>query len=112
MKPGKPAPHARIIWLGGIPAISVYLRTKKGKSSPAAKILIQTQQKEIAIQATESDGKWLIALFPLLLPGKHEPITYAQVEDSYRASRMGDFNVFWEGPVAGALIKTGLLITV
>ncbi len=110
--PGKPEPHSRVIWLGAIPAISFYTRIKKGKSSPAARITIQAPQKEVAIPASEAVGRWLMGIFSLLVPGKHDPVTFRQLEESYQANRMGDFAAFWNGPVAGALTKSGCLVTV
>ena len=105
-----PAPHSRIIWLGVIPTILFYTRTKKGKSAPAAKIIIQTNQQEQTIVTSEQTGRWLSEIFSLLIIGNHAAFTFRELEERYQSGALGDFKTFWEGPVAKRLRENGLVV--
>jgi hypothetical protein len=87
-----------------------YIRTKKGKSAPAAKIIIQTPQREVVILADESTGKWLERVFPLLVIGNHEVMTFEKLEESYTHSVGGPFKPFWEGAACRMMKESGLVI--
>jgi hypothetical protein len=108
--PDLPAPHSRIIWIGVIPSVLFYTRKKKGKSAPAAKIVLQTPQREVVILADESTGKWLECVFPLLVIGDHEVMTFEQLEESYTQSVGGPFKHFWEGATCRMLKESGLVV--
>ncbi len=105
-----PAPHSRIIWLGVIPTILFYTRTKKGKSAPAAKIIIQTNRQELTIMTGEQTGRWLSGIFSHLTIGNHPAFTFRELEEQYQAGGLGDFKAFWEGPVAKRLRENGLVV--
>ncbi|MCX6269390.1 MAG: B12-binding domain-containing radical SAM protein [Bacteroidetes bacterium] len=105
----KPAPHARAIWLGGIPEITFLSRQKKGRSIPSALLTIQTHQKQVTIQTGEQTGKWLMDVFPHLIPGSHEPLTFMQLESWNPAAAPPGLENIWDGPVMKALRENGLL---
>ena len=105
-----PDPHAKIIWLSSPPEITFHTRTKKGKSIPAAKISIQTTQQEIIIQTDKRTGKWLAGIFPVLVPGNHELMTFQKLEELYTSGDAGNFKSFWEGPVIKTLRENGLVV--
>jgi hypothetical protein len=107
-----PAPHSRIIWTGTIPQMNFHLRQKKGKSIPSARIIIQTHLQEITIQTDEKTGKWLADIFPLLLPGKHDPMTAQKMEELFAQGVRGNFKSFWEGPIVKSLRETELFLIV
>jgi hypothetical protein len=108
----QPGPHARIIWTGAIPQTKFYVRQKKGKSIPSARIIIQTTQQEVVIQTDEQTGKWLADIFPILIPGKHDPLTFQKLEELYIQGNKGNFKAFWEGPIFKSLRKTELFLIV
>jgi hypothetical protein len=108
--PDQPGPHAKIIWPGSIPALTFYTRLKKGKSIPAAKIVVQTHQREVVIQTSEQTGKWLTGIFPRFVIGKHDLLTFRELEEQFTASGLVDFKTFWEGPVMKTLRENGLMV--
>ena len=104
-----PVPSSRIVWLEGIPLVHFKTRQKKGKSIPSARFVIQTQKQEITFQLGEATGRWLAELFPMLIPGRGEQMTFGLLETSYRAAGLDDFKGFWEGPVIRLLREHGLV---
>jgi hypothetical protein len=103
-----PMPHSRVVWLGGTPRITFHLRQKNEKSIPSAHITIQTHEQEVVVQVGEITGKWLAELFPRLIPGIHDPLTFRQMEELYIEVMPGDFQTFWHGPVVKRLKASGL----
>ncbi|MCX6278019.1 MAG: radical SAM protein [Bacteroidetes bacterium] len=104
-----PAPHSRIVWLGGIPAINFFIRQKKGKSSQAARLTIQTRQKEVILRVNDSTGKWLMATLQELSPDNGNLTTFHELEKRYYDSGLGNFKAFWNGQDAKTLRENGLL---
>lgn len=105
-----PSPHAMVIWPGGIPQVTFYIRQKKGKQIPSARLVIQTKKREVAIITGEDAGRWLAEIFPHLIPGNHTPLTLRQLEELFTAAGQGDFSVFWNGPVVRTLREAGLMV--
>ena len=62
------------------------------------------------LQATEAMGQWLVKMFPLLVPGNHDPISYHQFEELYKESGQGNFRDFRDGAVMQGLKKNGLVV--
>ncbi len=105
----EPVPASRIIWLEGLPRVTFLARQKKGKSIPSARFMIQAQKEEITFHTGEATGRWLAELFPALIPGRGELVTFGQMETSYRAAGLEDFKGFWVGPVTRVLRGQGLV---
>ena len=111
-KTDQPKPHARVIWTGAVPEVNFFIRQKKGKSIASARIIIQTHQRKVAILTDESTGKWLERVFPLLVPGKQEPLTFQTLEELYLQGIQGNFKTFWEEPIVKSLRETELFLIV
>jgi hypothetical protein len=105
-----PDPHARVIWLAGLPTVTFHTRKKKEKSIPSARLVFQTRSREVAVVMGESTGKWLETIFPLLIPGSRPPMNYRQLEESYTITGLGEFKTFWNGPVVATLRENGLVL--
>jgi hypothetical protein len=106
----QPEPHAKVIWMGGLPTVTFHTRKKKEKSIPSARLVFQTHSREVEVVMAESAGKWLQTIFPLLLPGNHPPMTFRQLEESYTLSGLGEFKIFWNGTVVATLRDIGLVL--
>jgi hypothetical protein len=105
-----PVPHSRLIWTGTVPEVNFYTRQKKGKSISSARIMIQTHQREVIIQTDEVTGKWLAGIFPLLVPGNPDSLTFQKLEQLYPKGLPGNFKTFWDGAVMRELRESGLVI--
>ncbi|MFZ4522070.1 MAG: B12-binding domain-containing radical SAM protein [Bacteroidales bacterium] len=109
-KPGNPGPHAKMVWTGAAPSVTLHTRLKKGKQIPSARMVFQTNRQEVAIVTSEALGVWLSAIFPRLLVENQEPLLFQQFEKEYTESGLTGFNAFREGPVIRTLKENGLLI--
>ncbi|MEI7898344.1 MAG: radical SAM protein, partial [bacterium] len=108
--PNPPDPNSKILWPGILPSFIFYTRQKKGKSTPAAKIIIQTIQQEVTILADERTGKWLEETFPLLVIGNHDVMTFQRLAELYTTSVGKNFMIFRDGSVMKQLRENGLVI--
>ena len=108
--PNPPDPNSKILWPGILPSFIFYTRQKKGKSTPAAKIIIQTIQQEMTILADEPTGKWLEETFPLLVIGNHDVMTFQRLAELYTTSVGKNFMIFRDGSVMKQLRENGLVI--
>ncbi len=107
---GLPAPGARIAWLGGMPEVVYHTRQKKGKSMPAARLVVQTRQREVVLNTHPETGRWLMALLPRISPANRELMTFHQLEDSFSKTAQGEFKLFWNSPVMQTLRENGMVV--
>jgi hypothetical protein len=102
--------ETQIIWLGEMPSVNYYIRTKKGKTTSMAGLQFHTQQHSFSIQVNDLTGKWLIEVFPHLLAGNKIRYTYRQMESDFSNQNPGDFKIFWNSQPMLTLREKGLLV--
>lgn len=100
-------PTARILWLGGTPAISYSSRTKKGKTKEMMHLTIQTRTDALQVNLEKPKGQWLLAQLTQLTPD-HPARTLAQLKAGYDAE-FGGFEQFWYAKPIDLLRDHGLL---
>lgn len=100
-------PTARILWLGGTPAVSYSSRTKKGKIKEMMHLTIQTRTDALQVNLEKSKGQWLLAQLAQLTPD-HPTRTLAQLKAEYDAE-FGAFEQFWYSKPIDLLRDHGLL---
>ena len=100
----------KIIWLGEIPAIRYYTRTKKNKTYEMAELNFPNKNRNLVIQVKQADGKWLMQLFPEILITNPVQITYGELEKNYEDHTGNDFVLFWNSPAIKNLRECGLLM--
>jgi hypothetical protein len=105
-----PGPDAKVVWLGVVPAIEFYTRIKKGKSSPAVRLTIDTVQTSTVIRVNEATGKWLVEILSKAAVAPQPLMTFREFEESYISLKLGDFRIFRDGEVLSILRANGLLI--
>ena len=103
------ATNYRVIWLGGMPETSIVQRSKKGNQWEEMNFLFQTNKAPLSIAIDPAQGKWLLETLAALTIGVHSGMTYAAVKESYEASGLEDFELFWDNKPVTTLYKAGLL---
>lgn len=102
-------PSAKVVWLGGQPAIDYFVQSKNGQSRTMAALHFTTKKDMQKIQLTEAAGKWLVQILDQLSVYNPKTLTLQQVKDSYEAAGLEDFELFWDNKPINALYKFGLL---
>ena len=103
-------PHARILWLGGIPSIRYYSKKKKNQTYEMAEVTFSTKKQELTIHLKQEEGKWLSEQIPGISVNIRAQITYIELEKSYEQLVGEDFVLFWNSTAIKQLRENGLLM--
>ncbi len=102
-------PSAKIIWLGGIPEVEVYTKSKKGSSWQMMELNFQTKISNFQISIEEEKGKWLLGLLEKVSILDNSLKTIHEIKTDFE-SNFDDFELFWHSKTITKLKKNGLLI--
>lgn len=101
-------PETKYLWLGKVAAVEYFTQSKKGNSREMAAIDFMSSFSELKIQLPRTQADWLLQVLPLLTVGNKQQ-TRQQLQASYEAAGLNDFELFWDNKPANQLYKTGLL---
>lgn len=101
-------PTAKVVWLGGIPEIEYFTKTKKGRSWEMATLTFHGKKEMFSIQAGQSEAAWLAGMLGQLSP-QDKPVTYQQLKTDFEQTRE-DFELFWYSKPVHTLRDHGLLV--
>jgi hypothetical protein len=102
-------PSAKIIWLGGIPEVEVYTKSKKGNSWQMMELNFQTKISNFQISIEEEKGKWLLALLEKVSILDNSLKTIQEIKTDFE-SNFDDFELFWYSKTVQVLRHNGLLL--
>lgn len=102
--------NAKVIWLGSLPEISFFTKTKKGRTYEQATLLFHGNSESIELQMSQEEGNWLMEILPLLDRTQKKTLTFKEVETHYYTMNSEDFEPFWYGKTLATLKELGLLI--
>ncbi len=103
-------PTAKIVYLGQLPTIEYFVKSKKGNSWPMASLTFFTRSETIDLKVNDQQGKWLAEILPQLSITNNKQYTLQEIKDSYDAAGLEDFELFWDNKPVNGLWKTGLLV--
>ena len=106
----KAKPNAKIVWLGGIPAVTYYSRKKKNQTFEMAELTFPNKKKNLVIHLKKEEGKWLSEQIPEILVNNQLPKTFEELEKSFEEQTDGDFVLFWNSRDIKQLRESGLLM--
>ena len=100
--PARLRPHTRLLWLGALPEV---------EPGPRGTSLLTCyhRQADWQLQVPAALGAWLAEALPRLKPGA-PPVTLAQWQASWDASRWGPLDPWLDQPAGQALRAGGLLL--
>ena len=104
-----PKPTAKIVWLGSIPLVEKFTKSKKGEQWQMVSLTFQGKQDTADIKTSEQQGLWLADILEKLAIENTKTLTRKDVADSYEAAGLDDFELFWDNKPVNTLYKYGLL---
>ncbi len=104
------SPNAKIVWLGGVPAIRTFTKRKKNHSFEMAELTFSNKKHDLVIQLKQSEGEWLFEQIPALSVENSSQITFGELEKSFEQQTGEDFVLFWNSHVIKELRENGLLM--
>jgi hypothetical protein len=89
-----------IVWIGGT---AIYDNKK-------SMLTIVSKTNVVDIMCDKQVGEWLEKTLPSLSPSSEKSFTYQKLQESYEASGLEHFMLFWHEKVADQLKQEGLLV--
>ena len=102
-------PHARIVWLGGLPSIRYYSKKKKNQTYEMAELTFANKKQDLVIHLKHEVGNWLLTQIPAISISQPSLITFGELEKSFEEQTGGDFVLFWNNTAIKQLRENGLL---
>ena len=100
-------PTAKIVWLGGKPSTSYFMKSKKGSEFEMTAFTFHDKRESFTIQVPKRQGEWLKAF---LEKCNGQTTTYAQAKSNYEGMTRDDFELFWFSKPLATLREHGLLV--
>ncbi|KAF2519702.1 radical SAM protein [Flavobacterium salilacus subsp. salilacus] len=100
-------PTAKLVWLGGKPAVSRFTKTKKGRTYEVSSLTFHDKREVYTIQINQEQEQWLVSF---LSDVAVKPLTFTQAKHSYETACSEDFELFWYSKPINTLRDFGLLV--
>tara|TARA_R100001369_G_scaffold16703_1_gene31766 strand:+ start:14315 stop:16495 length:2181 start_codon:yes stop_codon:yes gene_type:complete len=101
-------PTAKIVWLGTLPLINAFSKTKKGTTKDFLEFTFHDTEDTYQITTEKNKGLWLLETLEKLTP-QNRPQTLKQLKTDFE-TQFKDFELFWYSKQIGVLRTHGLLI--
>jgi hypothetical protein len=99
-------PAAKIIWIGNLPIVDYFTKSKKGHTWEMAKLSFHFKTETIEISLEKDQANWLLKTIKLL---SDHPILLKNVKLDFE-SQFEDFELFWFSKQISLLRNSGLLV--
>ncbi|NRD24762.1 radical SAM protein [Winogradskyella litoriviva] len=101
-------PSAKITWLGGLPLVSEFSKSKKGKTIDYVEFTFHDAVESYQITLEKNKGLWLLDTLEDLSP-QNKPQTFKQLKANFE-TQFEDFELFWYSKPIDILRGFGLLV--
>lgn len=104
------SPSARVVWLGYEPLISIFTKSKKGKTFENSELLFFLNQEQIHLQFTKNEGLWLNSMLVKLQLNNEKQINFEEISVDFEINIGDYFLLFWNSRNMQKLRSQGLLV--
>ena len=102
-------PNAKIVWLGGKPAVDYFTKSKKGNSWEMITMTFHDKKESFSIQTNKLEGEWLMEILKKISVSNTKTYTFQEVKTDFE-SQLEDFELFWYSKPIKTLREFGLLV--
>lgn len=102
-------PASKVIWLGNMPLVEYFTKSKKGNHWEMCTLHFQSKTSMLDIKINKAEGDWLMNVLPLLSIQQPALLTLQQLKENYETAGLDDFELFWDNKPVNQLFKMGLL---
>jgi len=99
-------PTAKLIWIGNLPIVNYFTKSKKGHTWEMAKLSFHFKTETLEISLEKDQANWLLKTIKLL---SDHPILLKNVKLDFE-SHFEDFELFWFSKQISLLRNSGLLV--
>ena len=100
---------AKVVWLGGIPAVTEQSKTKKGMTWHTLQMTFHDKSDSFQITVEKDKGEWLLNALPSLSPASDTLRSFGQLKADFETD-FEDFELFWFSKPMQKLKEFGLLV--
>lgn len=101
-------PTAKLVWLGAMPLVSEFSKTKKGKTTHFLEFTFHNTEGSYQITTKKDKGLWLLETLKLLSP-QNKTQTFSQLKTNFE-TQFEHFELFWYSKPINVLRDLGLLV--
>lgn len=101
-------PSAKIIWLGNMPYVEKFSKTKKGRTWHNIKLSFHDKTEVYQITTEVEKGEWLLSQLERLQPTTKKSVSFKELKQDYE-QHFDDFELFWFSKPISVLRTCGLL---
>ncbi len=101
-------PTAKIVWLGTLPLVTEFSKTKKGTTKNFLEFIFHDTVETYKITTEKDKGLWLFEILEELTP-QHKPQSFKQLKSNFE-TQFEDFELFWYSKPIHVLRAHGLLV--
>ncbi|MBK8353536.1 MAG: radical SAM protein [Saprospirales bacterium] len=102
-------PTTKIIWLGSLPIVDFYTKTKKANSYEMAKLTFHTKAATHEISISKTHAIWLLEILALISVNNNKIYTLQEIKQHYEQHNLEDFELFWFNKPMNTLPEFGLI---
>jgi hypothetical protein len=102
------SPHAKVIFLGSQPSVSIQTKSKKGATWEVASLKFTNPQGDLEIKVAPEQGTWLAFILKALHNSQEKTWTLKEIKAHYEQNGLEDFELFWDNKPINSLYKVGL----
>lgn len=101
---------AKIVWIGGKPMRSYFMKNKKGRQFEMANLTFHDKKESYTLQLNREDADWLMTILPKISVAESKTLTFNEVKSDYENDYREDFELFWYSKPINTLRSSGLLV--
>jgi hypothetical protein len=102
-------PNAKIVWLGGNPAVEYFTKSKKGNSWEMSRLTFHHKKESFTIQMNKDEGEWLLGILKKIAVSNTKAYTFQEIKSDFEKD-LEDFELFFYSKPIKTLREFGLLI--
>jgi hypothetical protein len=104
-------PSAKVIFVGALPSITYFTKSKKGNEWKMATLLFETKKQSIELKLNELQGNWLLQILPKISIHNTLQQSLQQLKNDYEIQTgLDDFELFWFNNPMNTIWKVGVLV--
>lgn len=101
--------NAKIVWLGGKPSVSNFIKSKKGQSWQMMAFTFHDKKESFDIVLNDLEGQWLVNTLPRISVSNNKTFTFQELKASFETT-LENFELFWYSKPVNTLREYGLLV--
>ena len=101
-------PTAKIVWLGGLPSVREFSKSKKGFKNSFLEITFYDKTETFQIKVDKEKGEWFLSILSELKPSKKKQLSFSEIKTDFE-THFEDFELFWFSKPILTLNDFGLL---